>query len=106
MSKNYRISEKAISDLESIWLYTLKKWSKAQADRYHYLILREIEYIAENFELARKVDHIRLGYRVSKVKSHLIFCRRSESSIVEIVRILHQGMDVEERLKAEGKEGG
>jgi len=28
----YRISEKAISDLEKIWFYTFNKWSKEQAD--------------------------------------------------------------------------
>jgi toxin ParE1/3/4 len=73
MKKNYLISSKAISDLEKIWLYTLKKWSKEQADRYHNLIVDEIEYIAENYEICRRIDHIRPGYRISKVKSHLIF---------------------------------
>lgn len=97
----YRISEKAIEDLEKIWLYTLKKWSLEQADRYHNLIINEIEYIADNFNLSRKIDYIRPGYRMSKVKSHLIFYKKANDGIIEIIRILHQKMDIENRLKEE-----
>jgi toxin ParE1/3/4 len=39
MIQQYRISEKAIEDLEKIWIYTFKKWSKEQAGRYHKLLL-------------------------------------------------------------------
>lgn len=99
MIRKYRISEKAIEDLEKIWLYTLKKWSVEQADRYHNLIMNEIAFIATNFNLSRKIDYIRAGYRISKVKSHLIFYKKSEDNIIVIVRILHQNMDVENRIK-------
>jgi len=94
----YRISEKAISDLEKIWLYTYNKWSLEQADRYHSQIISEIEYIVDKFELGRKMDHVRLGYRMSKVKFHLIFYKKIEKNTVEIIRILHQNMDIENRL--------
>jgi toxin ParE1/3/4 len=76
MIMKYRISEKAIADLEKIWFYTYKKWSLKQADRYHRQIINEIEYIVDNFELGRNMDHVRLGYRMSKVKFHLIFYKR------------------------------
>jgi toxin ParE1/3/4 len=95
----YRISEKAIADLEKIWFYTFNKWSIDQADRYHNQIIGEIEYIVDNYELGRKMDHVRLGYRMTKVKFHLIFYRQIEENTVEIVRILHQNMDIENRLK-------
>jgi toxin ParE1/3/4 len=99
MTKKYRISGKAISDLEKIWLYTLNKWSKEQADRYHNLVIDEIEYIANNFDLCRKIDSIRSGYRMSKVKSHLIFFKKTDENIIEIIRILHENMDIENRFK-------
>ena len=99
MIPKYRISEKALEDLEKIWLYTLKKWSLEQADRYHNLIINEIEFITNNYNLSRKVDYIRTGYKISSVKSHLIFYKKSEDGIIEIVRILHQKMDIENRLK-------
>lgn len=96
---NYRISEKAIEDLENIWLYTFSKWSKEQADRYYSLIINEIEFIAENFMTGKSADSIKEGYRSSVVKSHLIFYRKNQNEVVEIIRILHQRMDVKNRLK-------
>ena len=95
---NYRVSEKATHDLEKIWLYTFNKWSLKQADRYHNLIISEIEFIVDNFKLSRKMDYVRHGYRMSKVKSHLIFFKKTEDNIVEVIRILHQNMDIENRL--------
>jgi len=37
----FRISRKAFLDLEDIWIYTAKRWSVAQADRYHRLLIDE-----------------------------------------------------------------
>ncbi len=55
MIPKYRISEKAIEDLEKIWLYTYRKWSLKQADRYHDLIMNEIEFIVSNYNLSRNI---------------------------------------------------
>ncbi|MFZ6664619.1 type II toxin-antitoxin system RelE/ParE family toxin [Peijinzhouia sedimentorum] len=100
MSKNkYRISKQAIDDLNTIWIYTFNKWSKEQADRYYDLIIGEIEFIADNYLTGKSVEQTRKNYRVMKIKSHLIFYRKVENEIVEIVRILHQRMDVKKRLK-------
>ena len=99
MSKaEYRISKEAIQDLNDIWVYTLRKWSKNQADRYFALIIAEIEFIADNFNAGRSIEGTRKNYRVSKVKSHLIFYRKSGTDVVEVVRIFHQRMDVKKRL--------
>jgi toxin ParE1/3/4 len=94
----YLLSEKAKQDIEKIWLYTYENWSLEQADRYYNLILDEIEFIAENFESGKSVDYIKKGYRASIVKSHIIFCKKSRNNIVEIIRILHQKMDIENRI--------
>jgi toxin ParE1/3/4 len=94
----YLISEKANQDIEKIWLYTYENWSLEQADRYYNLILDEIEFIAENFESGKSVDYIKKGYRASLVKSHIIFYKKSRSNVVEIIRVLHQKMDIENRI--------
>ncbi len=95
---NYVISKRAIQDIEEIWLYTSQKWSVEQADRYYRLLINEIHYISENFETGRSIEYIRKDYKVSKVKSHLIFYRKSQDNKVEVIRILHQRMDVETRI--------
>jgi toxin ParE1/3/4 len=91
----YSISQKANQDIEKIWLYTFENWSLEQADRYYNLILDEIEFISENLECGKSVDHIKKGYRASIVKSHIIFYKKSRRNIVEIIRVLHQKMDIE-----------
>jgi toxin ParE1/3/4 len=93
----YAISKKAVSDLEEIWLYTVEKRSIEQADRYYALILDEIDFICKNVNTGRSMDHVRKGYRASKVKTHLIFYRVT-NDVVEIIRILHERMDMDSRL--------
>jgi toxin ParE1/3/4 len=95
----YRISEKALEDLEDIWLYTFKTWSQEQADRYYNLLINEFEYSASNFDYGRAADHIKQGYRTSKIKSHLIFYQKSDDGVIEIIRVLHENMNVENRLR-------
>lgn len=91
------VLEAAIQDLEQIWLYTFETWSQDQADRYHTLITAEIEFLAAKPESGKHLDHIRIGYRSSKVKSYYIFYRITTTEI-EIVRILHERMDIPNRL--------
>ena len=94
----YRLRATAVKDLEGIWEYTFYKWSKDQADRYHGLIIGEIEYIADNKTVGKDMSHVKEGYLVTYVKSHMIFFKRQEG-IVHVIRILHQKMDIESNLK-------
>lgn len=92
------ISEQALNDIENIWLFTAENWSTEQADRYYNLIFEEIEFICKHFNAGKSIESIRKGYRYTKVKSHLIFYRRSVTEEIEIIRILHEHMDIESRL--------
>lgn len=58
----------------------------------------EIEYIVRNFDMARDFGKIRKSYRYSKVKSHLIFFKNDKTNEIEVVRVLHERMDIENRL--------
>lgn len=93
----YVISKKAVTDLEEIWLFTVANWSVEQADRYYSLLINEIDYICSNINSGKSMDHVRKGYRASKVKSHIIFYRINKN-IVEIIRILHERMDIESKV--------
>jgi len=93
----YRISKAAGRDLDRIWEYTFHKWSKEQADRYYGMIMNEIEFIASNLTSGKPMEHIKKDYFASFVKSHMILFKRNKE-IVEIIRILHQKMDVESNL--------
>lgn len=91
------LREGAIEDLEEIWFYTFQTWSAEQADRYHGLIYEEIKFLAVKPESGKDLNHIRKGYRSSKVKFHFIFYKYSPTEI-EIIRILHENMDIPNRL--------
>ena len=91
------VLEEAIQDLEEIWFYTFTSWSQEQADRYHSLIIKEMEFLATKPQSGKILEHVRKGYRSSKVKSHYIFYRITSNEI-EIVRILHENMDIPNRL--------
>jgi len=98
--KNFKITEKAGSDLEGIWLYTFQNWSIEQADRYYELIMNDIVFLSENPSAGSIADHIRKGYRVSRVKSHLIFYKYDPEGFIIVIRILHCSMDIENSIEA------
>lgn len=96
--ENYKLSNEAQRDLEQIWLYTHENWSIEQADRYLNLIFNEIEYLCQKSNSAMNFDSIRKGYWRSKVNSHFIFYKISYTNELEIIRILHERMDIENQL--------
>lgn len=95
----YKISSEAAFDLEKIWLYTIDNWSVQQANRYLNLIFEEINFLTLNPFAGDNFGHVRKGYFRSKDKSHLIFYRIDEKKqLLEIIRILHIQMDVDNHL--------
>ena len=95
----FKISKEAGNDLENIWLYTFETWSTEQADRYFNLIMNEIEYIALHPKSGKDYNDVRKGYYRTRIKSHFIFYKiNKKRDEIEIIRILHQRMDIESRL--------
>ncbi len=95
----YKISKEASNDLEKIWLYTIETWSAEQADRYLNLIFDEIEYLCQKPNSGSDFSPVRKDYLRSRVKSHFIFYKINEKhSELEIIRILHQQMDIKNQL--------
>lgn len=95
----YKISTEAQIDIEKIWLYTFETWSIEQADKYFNLIFNEIEFLTQHPTTGIDYSHIRKGYYRAKANSHFIFYRINlEADEIEIIRILHQQMDIDSRL--------
>lgn len=94
-----KVSQAATDDLEGIWLYTVEHWSVEQADRYVNLILDGFDHVLRDPSAGKDFGHVRKGYFGLKVGSHLIFYRQDRvASAIEIIRVLHGRMDLEERL--------
>lgn len=88
----YRLSFRARADLDNIWNYSVGKWGRRKTGDYLRDIRLAIELVAERPELGGPHDGIGAEYRKRPVGSHLIFHRADP--LVEIVRVLHQNMDV------------
>ena len=101
-ARRYRLSPLAERDLEGIWFYTFENWSAEQADHYHNQIMAAIEGLADGSRQGRPIDDIRPGYRKLAVRSHFLFYRITDTGLIDIVRILHQRMDVSAHLRGGG----
>ena len=93
----YEITKKARNELIGIWEYTLQNWSHQQADKYYQILIEKIEEIAKRPHIGRNYDRVEIGLKGVAVKSHIIFYQIKDNT-VEIVRVLHQRMDLENRL--------
>jgi toxin ParE1/3/4 len=91
------IRPRARRDLREIWLYSFRQWGAQQADRYLQELDRGFRTLLEFPDLGAPFDHISAGYRMLHVSRHLLFYR-SHRSRIEIVRVLHEAMDVRSHL--------
>lgn len=93
---SYRLSPLAEDDLEEIWIFTAGRWSVSQADHYHADIIDALEKLASGERKGRNTD-VRPGYLKYAIGRHFVFYRATSSGI-DVIRILHQSMDVEQHL--------
>ncbi|MGK2901670.1 MAG: type II toxin-antitoxin system RelE/ParE family toxin [Mycobacterium sp.] len=94
----YVLSPAAVADLEQIWDYTCDRWGDDQAEEYVREIQRAIERVVDNPTIGRACDEVRPGYRKHAVVSHTLYCRDASVDVIDVVRILHQRMDVDRHL--------
>ncbi|HWJ28305.1 MAG TPA: type II toxin-antitoxin system RelE/ParE family toxin [Flavisolibacter sp.] len=94
----YLLTSKAVQDLSKIWDYTYGVWSESQADKYYELLVSSFKTIVQNPGIGKNydaVDSTVLGLHIGK---HIVFYRVPQAGHIEILRILHQRMDLKSRL--------
>ena len=94
----YRLTNKAVDDLNQIWEYAIYKWPEKQADNYYNLLFESCQNIADNPSLEKNYDGIRPELLGLKTNRHIIFYRKISDEDVEITRILHERIDLKNRL--------
>jgi len=95
----YVLTNKAVKDLSDIWNYTFDNWSERQADKYYQMLIENCEEISKNPNIGKNYEGVvtRLfGYRTGR---HIIFYRIVNTNEIEITRILHERMDLKNRIK-------
>ena len=92
-----RLSPAAEADIDAIWDCSEERWGRPQAIRYVRDLDATCAGIAEGRVLSLSAEDIRSGYRKAACGSHMIYFRQDGDDI-EVVRILHQSMDVDRHL--------
>jgi toxin ParE1/3/4 len=87
----------AEADLDSIWEYTFANWGAAQARRYLGELREVFDEIARGLRTGRQLEGKHAGILRYRMRSHLIIYRKTER-LTEVVRVLHQSMDIERHL--------
>lgn len=96
---NYKLTKKAVEDLTGIWKHTVDQWSEKQADKYYELLLSNCKEIADNPRLGKSYEAIAPDLFGLRANRHIIFYRKTSENTIEITRILHERMDLKNRLK-------
>jgi toxin ParE1/3/4 len=94
---SFRLTERAKADLRSIGRYTQVTWGREQRNNYLARLDACFHLLAHGPHRGRACDDIRPGDRKYHIGRHLIFYRESPEG-VEIIRILHDRMDIEAHL--------
>jgi toxin ParE1/3/4 len=89
----FRLSAKALDDLKSIGRYTEHHWGREQRIKYLSMLDACFHTITSEPGVGIACGYIKSGYRKCHVGRHLIFYRQG-SKYIEIIRILHDSMDI------------
>ena len=92
------LRQKAIDDLNDIWDYTFEQWSEKKADKYYSSLKFACRKIGENPELGRAYREIKRNLIGFKSGKHIIFYHMISENEIEVIRILHERMDLKNRL--------
>lgn len=95
--KIYPVARRRIIE---IWHYTDKTWGEKQADKYVRGLYESIDELASKKYTWRKLEHEDVnGIYFVRYKHHYVFFRELSKEMLGIVNVLHESMDIPNRLK-------
>lgn len=98
MTLPFKIRKEALADLREISLYTRKTWGNEQELVYMKGLFACFEKIAGRQTQNRDWSHIVPECMMYKISHHLIVFRWLPDGRPEIIRVLHEKMDISHRL--------
>lgn len=91
---SFVLSKQALSDLKAIAIHTERRWGRQQRNDYLKRYDDVFNLLSSSPQIGETCDAIKLGYRKFPHASHIVFYRQTNVAHIEIIRILHQSMDV------------
>ncbi len=95
---SFHLTVKAKADFKDIGRYTHKKWGREQRNLYLQQLDEAFHQLSQDPKKGRDCAEIREGYQKYRIGKHFIFYRLINPQHIEIVRILHERMNVEKHL--------
>jgi len=99
VTPSFSYTRQAENELREILRYTTRKWGPAQARAYARKIEQTATALATGRGVFREWDDLLPGLRVKSAGSHFVFCVARENQPALVLAILHERMDLIERLK-------
>ena len=93
MSQAWRLTPRALEDLDAIAAYTIEKWGINRLESYVGSLTESFERLSANPSLGRERPDIHPGYRSFPVGSHVVFYV-DDGKFINIIGIPHKSMDV------------
>lgn len=90
----YRLSKKAVADLDDIHEYSVVTFGTTQARSYLNHLHERFEILGQQPMLGRQADHFAPKLRRYEYRSHVAFYVPEDGGVT-IVRVLHKSMDVQ-----------
>ena len=81
LNKRLRLYPRAITDLEDIYLYGVGEFGLEKAESYIKNIEVAFQNVANTPDISRKCDHIRSGLLAWNVESHVIFLKKTKTTV-------------------------
>lgn len=96
---SFYLTNAAVDDLMEIGRYTQERWGVEQRNDYLERLDAAFADLDEMPGVGLACDHYRAGYRQYLVGKHWVFYRRLNDDDIEVVRILHERMDVPRHIE-------
>jgi toxin ParE1/3/4 len=97
------LTGRAIADLKGIARYTQKRWGREQRNKYLSMLDSSFHQLAHNPSMGKDCREIKPGYHKFPTGSHVIYYKIKSADEIEIVRVLHENMDVEAQFLRTGE---
>lgn len=94
----YVLTKAAEADLREIIRHSQKQWGNRKTEQYMKQVITCVRRLAEKPEAHQSVEILYPGLRLARCRHHYAFCLPQKSAPHLIVAILHERMDLIERL--------
>ena len=99
MTRPYVLTRGAAADLRDIVRYTAETWGQAQSLAYAGQLETAASEVALGKGVFKKLDELLPGLRMRQAEKHYLFCLPRQKQPALILAILHERMDLMNRLK-------